>query len=263
MKYFVKTIPLILTIVVVLSATLLSTSAAKPGKSGIVDIQLKGEKNIEGDTSPIEAGWAGAAIKIGSKDITVTGVGRMFFSTANISHAFLITDSEGALMLSGVTVQGYEDSVDGNFEYAYLEKSEYITLKAGNTYYLCSDFYGSMDKFYEASVATTTGDFEFIGKVNLKTDGSWAYTEAKGIDYLPVDILYMVDGETEITTSTAIPENKETDEAELSSTNKTNTSENAGSQFPVVPIAVGAAAVIVAVVVVVVILVSKKKKKTE
>ena len=182
MKYFVKTITLILTIVVVLSATLLSTSAAKPGKSGIVDIQLKGEKNIEGDTSPIEAGWAGAAIKIGSKDITVTGVGRMFFSTANISHAFLITDSEGALMLSGVTVQGYEDSVDGNFEYAYLEKSEYITLKAGNTYYLCSDFYGSMDKFYEASVATTTGDFEFIGKVNLKTDGSWAYTEAKGID---------------------------------------------------------------------------------
>ena len=61
MKYFVKTITLILTIVVVLSATLLSTSAAKPGKSGIVDIQLKGEKNIEGDTSPIEAGWAGAA----------------------------------------------------------------------------------------------------------------------------------------------------------------------------------------------------------
>lgn len=262
MKRFIKIAALMLVMTMAFAVTMLSASAAKPGKSGIVNIELKGEKNVEGDTSPIEVGWAGAAIKIGSKDITVTGVGRMFFAAANINHAFLITDSEGALVLSGVTVQGYEDSVDGNFEYAYLEKSEYVTLKAGNTYYLCSDFYGPMDKFYEASTVTTTGDFEFIGKVNLKSDGSWAYAEAKGIDYLPVDILYMIDGEAETTTSTTISENNETDKTELSSTNKTETSENAGSQFPIIPVAVGVAAVIV-VAVAVVVLVSKKKKKTE
>lgn len=262
MKRFKKTVVMMMAMTVAISAALLSVSAAKPGQSGIVSIELKGEKNVEGDTSPIEAGWAGAAIKVGSKDITVTAVGRMFFSAANISHAFLITDVDGALMLSGVTVQGYEDSVDGNFEYAYLEKSEYVTLKAGNTYYLCSDFYGPMDKFYEASTVTTTGDFEFVGKVNLNPDGTWAYTEAEGIDYLPVDILYMVEGESESTTSIAASENSEMDQAALSSQNKDDMTEQDASQFPIVPIAVGTAVVII-VVLVVIVLAFKKKGKTE
>ncbi len=257
MKHFIRIMTLVLAAVFVFSSTALSASAAKPGKSGIESIELKGEKNVTGDPSPVEVGWAGAAIKVGDKDITVTGVGRMFFTGANISHAFLITDSEGALMLSGVTVQGYEDSTDGTFEYAYLEKSEYVTLKAGETYYLCSDFYGPTDKFYEASEVKTTGAFNFVGKVSLNADGSWAYTEAAGIDYFPVDILYMIDGEETTPSDGNSSEQEKPDNTDPSG--NTSIPEKTDRSFPIVPVAVGAGVLVIAAAIIVIVAVRKKR----
>ncbi len=280
MKKLIQGLSVLTLALVLCVGMVLPASAASKGKSAIESIEIAGERNVPGDPAPMEQGWAGAAIRVGEKDITVTAVGRMYFKGANISHAFLIVNEDGSLVRdTPITVQGYEDSKDGTFEYYYFEKSEYITLSAGKTYYLCSDFYGPQDKFYDSSTVTTRPEVSFIGKVSLNGDGSWAYTDASGIDNLPVDIMYYVEGEEEPETDpgkTQTPESPDEGDKPADSQNtkpdipknnnedKDNASdqaESASSQIqPWIIVVIVVLAVVVAAVVVI-ILVRKRGSK--
>lgn len=255
-----KKVLALLFVVMLLCAYVAIPSAAVESKTAVATIELQGERNIEGDPAPKELGWGGAAVTIGDKNIVLTAVGRMFFTGANISHAFLIVNEDGSLVREApITVQGYDDSVDGTFEYYYFEKSEYLVLEAGKTYFFCSDFYGPFDRFYDSSTVTTNGDLEFIGKVDLNlADGSWIFTEMPGVDYLPIDFMYYVEGEEEQT-----PTEKPADPTEKPADPKPT---EPGASDPAEPapfnlgLIIGIVAAVVVVVVVVVIVVSKKKK---
>lgn len=201
---------------VILSAVLLTVMLSVPAyayseKNAVASIELAGERNTPSDPKPKDLGWAGAAFKVGEKDIVITAVGRMFFSDANIFHSVLVVNADGSLLNeSPITVQGYDDSVDGTFEYYYLGDYEYITLQAGKTYYICSDFYGPMDHFYDSSIVESSDDLQFIGSVDLNADGTWKYTDTPGIDNLPIDFLYYVVGEEDA----EVPEETEVSGAE-------------------------------------------------
>lgn len=201
MKKLTKAAVLMLILALLCSSTMLP-SFAQETKNAVVSIELAGERNVEGDPSPKDVGWAGTAVTIGDRDIVVIAVGRMFFTGANISHSFLVVNAEDGSLVntSSIAVQGYDDSVDGTFEYYYFEAYEYLTLLAGHTYYFCSDFYGPLDRHYDSCKVTSSPDLSFTGTVDLKLDdGSWIFTEAPGINNLPVDFIYYVAAEGEET----------------------------------------------------------------
>lgn len=250
--------------VMLLCAFMVVPAAAAETKNAVVSIELAGERNVAGDPHPIEVGWGGAAITIGEKDIVVTAIGRMFFADGNISHGCLVTNEDGSLVASGFAIQGYDDSVDGTFEYYYFEKSEYITLEAGKTYYICTDFYGPLDKFYDSSTVTTTEDVSFVGKVDLNlADGSWIFTATTGIDYMPIDFKYYVAGE-EGSTETEPPATEPSESKPAAPKPTTAPGGNNGNGAPApsmdLGLIIGIAAAVVVVVVVVVVIVAKKKK---
>lgn len=180
--------------------TLFFSSALVSGETthnAVISYTLNGERNVAGDASPSEIGWSGTAVTIGDKDIIVTAVGRMFFTDAHPVHAFLIVDAaDSSLVLSGVAVQGYDDSVDATFEYLYLEKNNYVTLLAGKTYYFCSDHIGAADKYYDSVEVVPADDISFTGTVTLNlADNSWVYTESSNINCFPIDFMYYIEGE--------------------------------------------------------------------
>lgn len=194
MKKLTKNAVLILVLVLLCSSTILP-SFAQEMKNAVLAIELAGERNVEGDPAPKDVGFAGTAVTIGDKDIVITAVGRMFFAGANISHSFLVVNAEDGSLVNtnSIAVQAYDDSVDGTFEYYYFEAYEYLTLLAGHTYYFCSDFYGPLDRHYDSCKVTSSSDLRFVGTVDLNlTDGSWIFTEAPGINNLPVDFIYYV-----------------------------------------------------------------------
>lgn len=268
--------------ILLLSALFASPAYAANEKNAVSSIELVGERNTEADPAPVEMGWAGTAITVGDKDIVITALGRMFFSDANVFHCVLVVNSEDGSLLNEntITVQGYDDSVDGTFEYYYLEEYEYITLSAGKTYYICSDFYGPLDHFYDSCTVTSTDDIRFVGTVELNLDdGSWIYTDAPGIDCLPVDFIYYVAGEEEAAEPTEAEGPKigdaESEEADIAAAPEEAKNEPAliapapeasveaeaeqSSGMTVTWIAIAAAVVIAAVVVLIV----KKRKKAE
>ncbi len=267
-----KKIAAILLCLLLCACVIMPAAAAEESKSAVVSIELAGERNVEGDPAPILGGFCGAAITVGDKDIVVTALGRMYFTGANAYHSFLVVDAtDNSLLGNPLTVQNYEDSVDGTFEYYYMEENEYVTLKAGQTYYLCSDFYGPTDRFYDSSTVVSTDDLSFVGYVELNTaDGSWFYYDAPGRNYLPVDIKYYVVGEEpEVTEPTqseptepadSEPEDSkpaESDPVESKPQDNTPTEEKSDSSL--LWIIIGAAAAVIIIVIVIVAL--KKKKK--
>lgn len=279
MKKIIRKISIMVAASILCIGSVLPVSAARESKKAVVSIELAGERNVASDSSPIEAGWAGAAIQIGDKDIIVTGVGRMYFTGANITHSFLITNDDGSIVNANpIAVQAYEDSVDGTFEYAYFDEADYITLHAGNTYYLCSDFYGPTDKFYDASAVTTEAEIRFIGKVALNSEGGWDFSEADGIDQLPVDLLYYVEGDVETPAETETPADKKTPDDTTASDNTSSikdpvnedkndsmkeAEENHSSMDPWVIVLAVAVAVVIVVAIVVIVLKKKNKKDSE
>ena len=176
-------------------------------QNAVVSLELEGERNVETDEAPILGGFCGTAITVGDKDIVVTALGRMYFTGANAYHSFLVVDAaDNSLLGHPLTVQNYEDSADSTFEYYYMEEYEYVTLKAGQTYYFCSDFYGPTDRFYDSCTVVSADDVSFVGYVELNVaDGSWIYYDAPGINYLPIDFQYYVVGE-----DTDVPDDGET-----------------------------------------------------
>ncbi len=258
-----KKVAALLLVVMLLCAYVAIPSAAVESKTAVATIELQGERNIEGDPAPKDMGWGGAAVTIGDKNIVLTAVGRMFFTGANISHAFLIVNEDGSLLREApITVQGYDDSVDGTFEYYYFEKFEYLVLEAGKTYYFCSDFYGPMDRFYDSSTVTTNGDVEFIGKVDLNlADGSWIFTEMPGVDYLPIDFMYYIEGEAEEEPTKPADKEDPTEPADKNEPTQPGASDPAEPAPSSLGLIIGIVAAVVVVVVVVVIVVSKKKKQ--
>ncbi|MBE6974210.1 MAG: hypothetical protein E7436_01795 [Ruminococcaceae bacterium] len=258
--------------VLLLAAALLCSFLALPGaaaatKNAVLTMELEGERNVEGDPAPKEVGWAGTAVTIGDKDIVITAVGRMFFTGANITHSFLVVNAEDGSLVNtnAIAVQNYDDSVDGTFEYYYFEEYEYLTLYAGKTYYFCSDFYGPLDRHYDSCKVTSPDDISFVGTVDLNlADGSWIYTDAPGINNLPIDFMYYVVGEedTEPDPTAAPTEPKEDpkddpDEKPADPTQPTQNSDAAPANMGLW-IGIGVAAVVVIAVVIAVVL--KKKK---
>ena len=273
----------VLTLLIFVSMLMLPVSAAEKGKSAVVSFELSGPRNCESDSSPIDVGWSGTAVQVGDKDIVVTAVGRLYCTGANITHAFLVCSSDGALVnnasgapAAGIVVQNYDDSEDGTFEYAYLDKGDYITLMAGGTYYFCSDHYGPTDKFYDSVKIQSTDDVNFIGSVRLNADNLWDFTPGENIDFFPIDFQYYVAGE-ELEEPTAAPTEKPTQVPETKSTEQpadaaidepttapadtetTDTASDTGSALPWIIGGCVAAALIVAIILVA----ANKKKKAK
>lgn len=264
MKMLKKIAVLLMVVAIVCTFVVMPGSAAST-KNAVLTIELEGERNVEGDPAPKEVGWAGTAVTIGDKDIVITAVGRMFFTGANISHAFLVVNAEDGSLVNenAISVQGYDDSVDGTFEYYYFEEYEYLTLSAGKTYYFCSDFYGPLDRHYDSCKVTSPEDISFVGTVDLNlADGSWIYTDAPGINNLPIDFMYYVVGEGEETpdpTDTPTePDPKDEPTVPAKPTEPAQNTNDAELSGLGLWIGVGVAAVVV--IAVVIVLVSKKKK---
>lgn len=267
MKMLKKIAVLALTVMLLCSFMIMPAFAAE-SKNAVLTIELEGERNVEGDSAPKEMGWAGTAVTIGDKDIVITAVGRMFFTGANISHSFLVVNAEdGSLVNTNtIVVQGYDDSVDGTFEYYYFEEYEYLTLSAGKTYYFCSDFYGPLDRHYDSCKVTSSDDLSFVGVVDLNlADGSWIYTDAPGINNLPIDFKYYIAGEEgEETDPTDKPEDpKDPQEEKPTEGNKpTEPVQTTGKNEPSnLGLWIGIGAAVVVVIVVVIVIAAKKKKK--
>lgn len=262
-----KKISVLLMVLALLCSFLALPGSAAATKNAVLTIELEGERNVEGDPAPKEVGWAGTAVTIGDKDIVITAVGRMFFTGANITHSFLVVNAEDGSLVNQntIVVQGYDDSVDGTFEYYYFEEYEYLTLSAGKTYYFCSDFYGPLDRHYDSCKVTSTEDISFVGTVDLNlADGSWIYTDAPGINNLPIDFMYYVVGEEaepDPTDAPTEPKEDPTDTEPNQSADPTEPKENPTDAEPSnlgLWIGIGVAAVVIVAIIIVVL--AKKKK---
>jgi hypothetical protein len=83
------------------------------------------------------SGWLGMKITVGAGPITVTSLGRMFYTGNNSTHSLkVVLASNGADVPGGGTSLNMSGGTAGQFKYALL--SSPLTLAANTSYYVVS-----------------------------------------------------------------------------------------------------------------------------
>ncbi len=187
-----RKVSLLLLAVVLCVCFVLPAAAATEERTAVVSIELAGERNVPGDTAPIAGGWAGTAVTVGTKSITVTDIGRMWFTGSSTTHCYMVVNTDGSLHMDYLRVDSDPAAlVDG--EYAWTHLATPLVLEAGKTYYFVSDFWGAEDKFYDSSIVTPSEDVSFIGTVALNAANAWDLTEAANVNMFPLNFKYTVE----------------------------------------------------------------------
>jgi hypothetical protein len=131
--------------------------------------------------------WAGATIKVGSSNLTVTALGRMMLAGNSGTHTLILAGPTGQAITS-VTVS-MAGGVVGQFHYATL--SNPVVLLANKTYYLVSQETSGGDQYAWGSVVTTTSAAMVTGAAGGSPSTGFGLAFAiPGVEYGPVDLKY-------------------------------------------------------------------------
>jgi hypothetical protein len=131
--------------------------------------------------------WAGATIKVGSSNLTVTALGRMMLAGNSGTHTLILAGPNGQAIAS-VTVS-MAGGVVGQFQYATL--SNPVVLLANQTYYLVSQETSGGDQYAWGSVVTTTSAAMVTGAAGGSPFTGFGLAFAiPGVEYGPVDLKY-------------------------------------------------------------------------
>lgn len=210
-----KTVSILFTLTLLLAMVSLGFTSVQateysPEKSFASSVALDGIGNDGISNIVMPGGFAGMKVTIGSTDILVTSVGRWNAPGSAINHGMLIANMDGSLVLNYTTVTATNADIN-NFAYAAL--SEPVTLIAGHSYYIVSDFQGASDVFYASSVQTCTTDATLDGIVILGQN--WDFYAAPNIGWGPVDFKYKT--ETAVSESSSSETSSEISNSEISS----------------------------------------------
>lgn len=193
MKKNLKVFACILTAVILAAGLCLPTgvNAATVEKALTTAVTTAGEGNVEGSAVSMPGGWAGMKITVGDKDIKVTALGRWYTSQSNATHNFLVANMDGSIVVDyGNAVATAEAGAEEGFVYGTLTTP--VTLTKNTSYYIVSDYWGAMDKFYSGATSTTTDAAKIDGVVILN-GSSWDFYEAANVGWGPLDLKYEVE----------------------------------------------------------------------
>ena len=131
------------------------------------------------------SGYIGTVLDVGDADVTVTGIGRMWYPGNVESHELIIVDAAEKKIIASVDVR---KGTEGQFSYSSLEAP--VVLTAGSTYYLLSseDTFGdTFGDFCEGLYAT--GALACNGYV-YDDNGAYIEKTVPGGGYLAIDLQY-------------------------------------------------------------------------
>ena len=131
------------------------------------------------------SGYIGTVLDVGDADVTVTGIGRMWYPGNVESHELIIVDAAEKKIIASVDVR---KGTEGQFSYSSFETP--VVLTAGSTYYLLSseDTFGdTFGDFCEGLYAT--GALACNGYV-YDDNGAYIEKTVPGGGYLAIDLQY-------------------------------------------------------------------------
>ena len=163
-------------------------NAVTEEKTFTTSVSLGGEGNVAGSSVSMPNGWAGMKITVGAADIKVTALGRWYTPESNGTHNFLIANTDGSLVCDyGNAVAVAAEGATEGFVYGALTTP--VTLLAGTSYYIVSDYWGETDKFYSSAVSTHTD----VATIDGIVVGTYNFYEAADIGWGPLDFKYEVE----------------------------------------------------------------------
>ncbi|MBR6427837.1 MAG: hypothetical protein IKS28_08450 [Clostridia bacterium] len=178
-----KKIAIALVIFVLLSVCAVFSGAETEIKTMLVNYETG---CVRGVGIPTEhTGFIGNILDVGSSDVTVHAIGRMWYDGNCESHVLRIVRASDKKIVAEETLKS---GTDGSF--SYVELSEPVTLSANTTYYLLSDEDTFGDSFGDGTCGLyCTGDLAINGYV---LDEGGIYTEkiAPTCGYLAIDLKY-------------------------------------------------------------------------
>ena len=143
---------------------------------------------------------AGMIITVGSNNLTVTALGRLFITGNTGSHVLQIYDTNGVQQGADVSLS-MTGGTSNTFKYANL--SSPVTLLANTTYYIVSQETNGDAWYTWDTTVTTRTDASEVGEVWYDTSFHPGYYA--GYTYVPVDFKYTTSGSSSTPTPTTTP----------------------------------------------------------
>jgi hypothetical protein len=141
-------------------------------------------------------GWAGMAIRVGDKPLTVTQLGRIMLTTTIAEHQVKLVEpaGDGGVDLGTVTIPiGTTSDSDSILGFAHATLEPAVVLNANSEYYVVSHEAAGGDVFHEVldTIVTTTEVAQVTsGVYNDDADPRYRRFGAAGNTYGPVDFIY-------------------------------------------------------------------------
>lgn len=171
MKKLMKKISVLVALVLILCMVACPISAVS--ESEFLTLQTPGE-NLRNDYP----GFVGMKFTVGSSDLTITALGRLFYGGAlganDEEHEVRIVSADHTLVTSVVIPAG---GTDGKVTYAPLK--EKVVLKAGASYYLAS--LESTTDYWYGSVSEGGATFKMTGVATC--NGAFYQTDEEALHY--------------------------------------------------------------------------------
>ena len=133
-------------------------------------------------------GWLGMKITVGASPITVTSLGRMFYTGNNGTHSLkVVFASNGADVPGGGASLNMSGGTAGQFKYALLSG---LTLAANTSYYVVSLEASGGDKWATDNTQVTPTTAATCDGAILSKPGGWTFRLPANTTFGPVNLVY-------------------------------------------------------------------------
>ncbi|MEO8426812.1 MAG: Ig-like domain-containing protein, partial [Verrucomicrobiota bacterium] len=134
-------------------------------------------------------GWLGMRITVGASPVTVTSLGRMFYTGNNSPHSLkVVFASNGADVPGGGTSLNMLGGTAGQFKYAVL--SSPLILAAGTSYYVISLEASGGDRWATDNTQVTSTTAATCNGAILSKPGGWTFRLPANRSFGPLNLLY-------------------------------------------------------------------------
>jgi Big-like domain-containing protein len=130
------------------------------------------------------SGWAGMKLTVGSNDVTISALGRIFIAGNSGTHSVeLVRVSDGATVPGGSVSLSMAGGTVGQFSYAPLANP--ITLQANTSYYLVSQEFAGGDQWYDYGTLSTSASAAVNSAVYSYDGVNWYTVSGSNTSYVP------------------------------------------------------------------------------